>query len=246
MPVIATSLAFPMRTTKFSPKKPLGLFGGTFDPIHFGHLRLAEEAVDALNLAGVRWIPAGRPVLREAPQLSAQDRLAMVRLALGAHPRFELDPTEALAEQPSFTVPTLERLRRPEECGATRPLVLLIGADVFAGLQRWHRWTALFDLVHLAVAHRPGFPIDVARLPPELAEIYQARFSRQANVLANVSAGRIVSFPMTQLDISASKIRALLGQQQSARFLLPDALLSYIQDHHFYTENASPHENQPA
>ena len=115
-------------------RRPLGIFGGTFDPVHFAHLRLAEEAADALGLAGVRWIPAGRPALREAPRVSAGQRLEMVRLAIAGNPRFVLDEAEVRAAQPSYTVPTLERLRQPALCGAQRPLVLLVGAVAFAGM----------------------------------------------------------------------------------------------------------------
>ena len=113
----------------------LGIFGGTFDPVHFGHLRLAEEAADALKLSSVRWIPAGQPALREEPKVGARQRLDMVRLAIAGNPRFELDAAEVESEQTSYTVPTLERLRRPGVCGAHRPLVLLVGADAFAGIE---------------------------------------------------------------------------------------------------------------
>lgn len=222
--------------------KPLGLFGGTFDPVHFGHLRLAEEAADSLGLAQVRWIPAGQPAARGVPQVGAAQRLAMVRLAIADNPRFELDSGEvdaALADaaRPSYTVTTLERLRQATVCGAQRPLVLLVGADAFAGLVNWHRWERLFDLAHIAVACRPGFPVDPARLPDALARIYRQRHCPQGTALAGTPAGAIVSFSMTQLDISATKIRALLSKGASVRYLIPDAQLAYIRDHHLYPEN---------
>ena len=221
---------------------PLGVFGGTFDPVHFAHLRLAEEAADSLNLAQVRWIPAGQPACRATPQVGAAQRLEMVRLAIAGNPRFEVDSAEvdaALAddERPSYTVPTLERLRQPQVCGAQRPLVLLVGADAFAGLTRWHRWSSLLDLAHIAVAHRPGFPVDAASLPGALADVYHQRFSPEAAVLAAAPAGAIVSFAMTQLDVSATKVRALLSKRRSVRYLVPDALVAYIQEHHLYSEN---------
>jgi nicotinate-nucleotide adenylyltransferase len=216
---------------------PLGIFGGTFDPVHYGHLRLAEEALEALNLGDVRWIPAGQPARRTSPRVGAADRLSMVRLAIAGHQGFELDGAEVEAAQPSYTVPTLERLRRPEHIGEQRPLVLLLGADAFAGLGDWHRWASLFDLAHIGVAHRPGFPIDADRLPPALADIFRARFCADPAVLSQTPAGHIVSFAMTQLDISATKIRTLLSKGQSVRFLMPDALIDFIQQHHFYSEN---------
>lgn len=223
--------------TDTTTNAPLGIFGGTFDPVHYGHLRLAEEALEALNLGAVRWVPAGRPARRASPRVGAEDRLSMVRLALSGQPRFELDAAEVEAAQPSYTVPTLERLRRPEVLGEQRPLVLLLGADAFAGLGDWHRWTSLFDLAHIAVAHRPGFPIDADRLPPVLADVFRARFCDDPALLAQSPAGRIVSFAMTQLDISATKIRERLSKGQSVRFLMPDALIDLIRQHHFYSEN---------
>jgi nicotinate-nucleotide adenylyltransferase len=223
-------------TLSKAPGKPLGIFGGTFDPLHYGHLRLAEEAADALSLARVRWIPAGQPVLRGAPQASAAQRLEMVRLAIAGNPRFEVDAAEVDAERASYTVATLERLRAASVCGAQRPLVLLLGADAFANLLDWHRWPALFDLAHLAVAHRPGFALDPAELPPQLAECYRQRLCQDPAALCAAPAGRIAIFAMTPLDISATKIRALLSKHCSARYLLPDAVLAYIHDHHLYPE----------
>ena len=220
-----------------SASRPLGVFGGTFDPVHYGHLRLAEEALDALNLGAVRWVPAGQPALRASPRVGAEERLNMVRLAISDNPSFELDSSEVDAEQTSYTVPTLERLRRPECVGAQRPLVLLLGADAFAGLGNWHRWLSLFDLAHIAVAHRPGFPIDADRLPAPLAEIFRQRFCAEPALLNAAPAGRIVSFAMTPLDISATKIRTLLSKGQSARYLMPDAVIDFIQKHNFYPEN---------
>ena len=216
---------------------PLGVFGGTFDPVHCAHLRLAEEAADSLNLAQVRWIPAGQPACRGEPQVSAAQRLAMVRLAIAGNPRFELDSAEVDAAQPSYTVPTLARLRQSSVCGTQRPLVLLVGADAFAGLTLWHRWASLFDLAHIAVAHRPGFPVDAASLPGALAAVYRQRFCADPAALAVAPAGAIVSFAMTQLDISATKIRALLSKRRSVRYLIPDALVAHIQEHHLYSEN---------
>lgn len=215
---------------------PLGLYGGTFDPVHLGHLRLAEEAVDALGLAGVRWIPAGQPLLRETPRVAARQRLDMVRLATAGNPRFTVDPAEVEADRPSYTVPTLERLRRPDELGSERPLVLLLGADAFAGVSAWHRWEALFELAHVAVAHRPGYLLEAAALPPPLARVLEQRRSLDPADLRAVPAGRIVSFAMTSLDISATRIRAALSKGESVRYLLPDALIGYLQTHRLYTE----------
>lgn len=211
---------------------PLGILGGTFDPIHYGHLRMAEEARSALGLARVRLIPAGRPPHREQPAAAAQARLAMAGLAAQASPHLEVDPAEVLADAPSYTVPTLERLRA--ELGPEQPLVLLLGMDAFLGLAGWHRWRDLFDLAHLGVATRPGYTLGEQALPAALADEFQRRFSRQATELALAPAGRICSFAMTPLAISATAIRASLSHGGSPRFLLPDAVLDYIQAHHLY------------
>ena len=225
------------RMSEIRERKPLGVFGGTFDPVHVGHLRLAEEAADALELERVRWIPAGWPALRGTPSVAAAQRLEMVRLAIAGNPRFELDSAEVEAAQPSYTVPTLERLRRLDGIGAARPLVLLVGADAFAGMAGWHRWESLFELAHVGVAHRPGYPVEADALPPALAEIFRTRLSTAVADLKAAPAGRIATFAMTQLDVSATKIRALLSNRRSTRYLLPDALTAYIGQHHLYSEN---------
>lgn len=209
----------------------LGIFGGTFDPIHFGHLRLAEEALDHLGLSAILWIPAGQPPHRGTPRVTARHRMDMVQQAIGDHPAFLLDPSEVEADRPSFTVPSLERLRA--EYGRECPLLLLVGADAFAGLPTWHRWRDLFDLTHVAVAHRPGFPVEPAALPPELREQFERRRVDKAG-LEDRPAGGIVTFPMTQLAISATQIRQLLADGRSPRYLLPAAVLDYIETNHLY------------
>jgi nicotinate-nucleotide adenylyltransferase len=212
--------------------EPLGLFGGTFDPVHFGHLRLAEEAISHLGLSAVRWIPAGRPPHRGTPQVTPQQRLEMVLRSTAKNPRFFVDPAEVEAARASYTVETLERLRG--EFGHQQPLVLLVGADAFAGLSTWHRWRELFSLAHIAVSHRPGFPVERASLPDELASEFAERRAADPQVLAATGAGQIVTFAMTQLAISATQIRHLLSNGKSARYLLPDAVLDYIQLHQLY------------
>ncbi len=207
------------------PDAPLGVLGGTFDPIHLAHLRLAEEAREALGLERVRLIPAGDPPHREMPRCAAADRLAMVRLAAAGNPALEVDDGEVLARQKSYTVSTLERLRA--ELGAQRPLVLILGADAFAGLPAWHRWQEVLDLAHLAVATRPGHDRFGTELAPELDALRRERHGAAAD-LRTAAAGRIVAFDMTPLAISASLVRGLLRAGVSARYLLPDSVLDYI------------------
>lgn len=221
-------------TSSVSPKlsEPLGLFGGTFDPVHYGHLRLAEEAIAHLALGGVRWIPAGQPPHRGTPQVTAGQRLAMVRCATAGNPRFSVDAGEVEAAAPSYTVHTLERLRA--ELGEQQQLVLLVGADAFAGLATWHRWRDIFGLAHVVVSHRPGFPVETASLPHELATEFNDRRLTDVGALRASPAGGIATFAMTQLAISATQIRKLLANGLSARYLLPDDVLDYIQLHSLY------------
>ena len=211
---------------------PLGIMGGTFDPIHFGHLRLAEEARQALGLARVRLIPAGQPPHRDRPGTSARDRLAMTQLAVGQSAIFEVDNAEVLADRPSYTVLTLERLRK--ELGQDLPIVLLLGVDAFLGLASWHRWKELFDLAHIAIATRPGYVLATKLMQPPLAREFATRFASSPLQFKEAPAGKIMRFDLTPLAISATGIRKQLETGQSPRFLLPDPVLNYIQTHHLY------------
>lgn len=219
-----------------SHARPLGLLGGTFDPIHFGHLRLAEEAREALGLGELRLMPAGRPPHRGEPGSTPEDRLAMARLGAAGNPALRVDDAEVRAQQKSYTVLTLERLRA--EVGPQRPLVLILGADAFEGLPSWHRWTELFALAHIAVANRPGYAPHGRRWPatlsPELDAACRDRHTADAAALRNTPAGRVIPFDMTPLAISASLIRDLVRNGHSVRYLLPDSVLDYIAAHHLY------------
>ncbi|MDX5445437.1 MAG: nicotinate-nucleotide adenylyltransferase [Zoogloeaceae bacterium] len=208
---------------------PLGLFGGTFDPIHLGHLRLAEEARESLGLASVCFIPAGTPPHRDVPQTPAEHRLEMVRRAVSGNPAFSCDDAEVRSEGRSYTVLTLERLRAQH---GDRPLVLLLGADAFLGLAGWHRWQEIVRLAHIAVAGRPGHAAD--ELPAELRDLLGHRISHDAGRLRAAPAGAIVRFDMTPLAISATEIRAMLHNGRSPRYLLPDSVVDYIAAHSLY------------
>lgn len=217
--------------SRTDPAGPLGLFGGTFDPIHLGHLRLAETAREALGLERVRLIPAGQPPHRATPGASGNHRLAMARLATADNPAFEVDAAEVTAAQASFTILTLERLRA--ELGPERPLVLLLGVDAFLGLPTWRRWTELLDFAHLAVANRPGYSLDAAQMPAALADLVARRKASPA-ALGAAPAGAIVPFEMTPLAISATDIRARAAAGLSLRYLLPPPVVDYISRHQLY------------
>ena len=215
----------------------IGIFGGTFDPIHYGHLRLAEEMAAALGLREVHFIPAGRPPHRAAPQTSALHRLEMVRRAIAGNPGFVLDAREVRRAEaqrddtrPSYTVDTLSELR--EELGPEQPLYLLLGADAFLGLPSWHEWRRLFDLAHIAVAERAGTPLRQA-LAEDLQRALATRWATDAQGNPG-AAGSVRILPMTPLAISARAIREALATQKSVRYLLPDGVLDYLQQQHLY------------
>lgn len=207
----------------------IGILGGTFDPIHFGHLRLAEELAQQLDCAKVRFIPAGRPWHRGAPGATPAQRLEMVRLAIDGNPRFVLDAREASRNAPGYMVETLTELR--QEMGREQPLCLLLGADAFLGLSTWHRWRELFGLAHVAVAQRPGFALLQEQMDSQLREELEQRMSAD---LQGLPGGRIISCPMTPLAISATAIRAEIGAGRSPRYLLPESVLDYIQAQNLY------------
>ncbi len=219
-----------------SDSAPVGVLGGTFDPIHFGHLRLAEEAREALGLAQVRFIPAGDPPHRERPAVAPEQRLHMVRQAVAGNPDFIADDIEIRSGNKSYTVMTLERLRA--HYGENRPLVLILGADAFAGIPQWYQWGHLLDLAHIAVAGRPGFAWHAESMPSSLSEelhdICRKCLSNDMAELAHSPAGHIFTFEMTPLAVSASLIRTLLQAGRSIRYLLPASVLDYIETNRLY------------
>ena len=207
---------------------PIGVFGGTFDPVHFGHLRLAEEMAEVINLDRVLFIPAGQPPHRGTPRTAATHRLEMVRRAIDGNPRFVADAREVTSPRPSYTVDTLTALRA--ELGDDQPLWLLLGADAFLDLPSWHEWRQLFDLAHIAVAQRPGAPLMLSDAMPEpLKSEVLPRL-----VASGPAAGTVRLCAMTPLAISATAIRDTLARQGSVRYLLPDAVLDYIHEQKLY------------
>jgi len=213
--------------------KPVGILGGTFNPVHYGHLRIAEELADALALDEVRLMPANLPPLRDAPDVPGAVRLHMVRLAIAGNARLQADDREVSKTSLCYTVDTLATLR--DELGADCPLVLLIGADAFARLHRWHRWSELFALTHFAVAERGGHPSIVdAPLDPLLARELAARRVDDPAQLRASPAGAIYLAPTSVLQISATRIRALVSRGASARYLLPQPVLDYIREQGLY------------
>ena len=197
--------------------RPLAIFGGTFDPIHLGHLSVAWEASELLD-ADVRLMPASVPPHRPSPLANAQQRVAMLKAALQKQSRLTLDARELERSGPSYTIDTLVELRTEE---GDRPLVLLLGVDAFAGLPSWHRWRELFDVAHIGVLSRPGVEIT---MPDALLAEAAPRRTKDAAVLRAMPAGKLIELSVTPLEISATRIRELLAEGRDPRYLLPCGL----------------------
>lgn len=220
----------------------IGIFGGTFDPIHFGHLRTVTEVALALKLAQVRWLPAATPPHRPPPVASASQRLDMLRLALAGHPLFTVDTRELERSGRSYTVDTLKSLRA--EFGPTQPLCLILGDDAFRGIETWDRWYAIPDLAHLVVMQRPHAQ---ARPWPAAPAWASDRVTVDARALQAAPAGRIYFHAVRPQPISATQVRAALAAGEPVAHprsdLLPKAVADYIRDNHLYTpakeQNAS-------
>ncbi len=210
---------------------PIGILGGTFDPIHYGHLRMAEELAGWLALDQVRFIPASQPPHRSQPRTGVRHRVEMARLAIAGNARFTLDAREAEREGTSYTEETLTSLR--QELGPDLPLWLFMGADAFLGLNTWKNWQQLFALTNIAVAHRPGYRLAQAdALADDLRAVLQQHQVREA--APNRAAGQIILRPVSQLDISATAIRNAIREGKSPRYLLPEPALDYIHANHLY------------
>jgi len=192
---------------------PVGILGGTFDPVHNAHLRIGQLALDVLDLAQLLWIPTGAPGYRNAPVALAADRVAMLELALRGEPRYVIDRRELAPGASGYTVDTLRALRA--ERGPDVALVLLMGGDQFDKLETWHHWRDLFALARIAVFARPGWS-------PEVSDAVRA-------------AGPVERIDMPPLDISATAIRGRIARGKDVSLLVPREVLDYISSHHLYT-----------
>ena len=208
---------------------PIGILGGSFDPVHHAHLAIARTAQAALGLARILWIPGGTPPHRAAPLASADQRQAMLERALAGEPHWIVDTHELHKTTPCYTVETLAALRADPRrgLGAATPLVLLIGADQFAHLSAWHRWKDLLALAHLAVFTRPGWAVAEVADAAVRAE-FTARRDAPEGAWRARAAGAIVPVDMAPLDISSTAIRTRIAAGDTPRGLLPDAVLDYI------------------
>lgn len=206
----------------------IGVFGGTFDPVHFGHLRCALEILERLELDEVRMIPCGAPPHRDQPVATAARRSQMLAVALADEPRLTLDTRELQRAGPSYMVDTLDSLRA--EVGAT-PLCLIMGGDAFSGLPGWSRWQQLIGLAHIIVVRRSGWE------PPAgdaLGALIASHSVDDAGRLRSRPSGYLMFCEVTQLEISASRVRAILAAGLSPRYLLPETVLHLIYREQLY------------
>ena len=212
-----------------SPSGPVGVFGGTFDPVHYGHLRSALELVEHLELQQLRLMPCAVPPHRDIPTCHATHRAAMVELAVAGEPRLTCDKRELERRGTSYTIDSLVELRR--ELGEECSLALVMGCDAVLAITGWHRWQELLDWAHVVVIARPGW-----QLPAEgvVANWLQAHRLTGPGQLGARPCGGVLIEELRPLAISSTEIRSLLGAGRSARFLLPQAVLDYIQSHSLY------------
>lgn len=219
-----------MTVTSVSDDPPLHLMmGGTFDPVHIGHLRMAIELREQLGASEVHLVPCHIPPHRSTPGATSDDRLRMLEAAVKGEAGLCVDDRELRREAPSYTVDTLLELRR--ELGETSALALILGTDAFAGIDRWHRPEAILDLAHLIVIDRPGY-----RLPQgSVAE----RWVRDHGVktpagLKSVERGRLLTMQLSLLEVSATDVRKRIASGRSPRYLVPDPVWDYIRDKGLY------------
>jgi len=212
--------------------KPIGILGGTFDPVHFGHLRMAIECLERLALAEVRLIPLYALPHRQPPRTAPKHRLAMLKIAVGTVDNLKVDDCELRRKSISYTIDTISTLR---EKNKTMPVCLLMGTDAFNTLHTWHRWQSLLDYVHLVIAERPG----VTPIPEHagISALLDKHAVDDATVLHTTRNGKIFRLQIPWLDISATRIRDMLRMHHNPAYLLPDGVIDYIHAHHLYANS---------
>ena len=212
----------------------VGIFGGTFDPIHYGHLRIAEEIVKTVGLQKLYFVPAGMPRLRHSPVASPQHRVEIVRLAIQKNPDFVLDEREINRGGVSYSIDTVREFK--QEFGEEIRLCFVLGADAFINLPEWNNWKELFNLCHFIVSTRPGYTLTLIKelLSKELREECSQRWVSNTESLRKDTSGLIFIASTTMLDISATSIRAHIADGRSVRHLIPSVTVNYISENKLY------------
>ncbi len=210
----------------------VGILGGTFNPIHYGHLRMAQELADGLGMDEVRFIPSANPPHKESVTVSAEHRAKMVELAIADNPLFTIDKRELERDGASYTIDTLISLR--EELGNDTALCLMMGSDAFIKLNSWYRWQELLDYAHIILVQRPNQGKPQETLPDELQTLLRDHYAENVSALREENAGLINMQAISTHDISATGIRENLKHGVSVRYLLPEDVVGYIQQHQLY------------
>jgi nicotinate-nucleotide adenylyltransferase len=213
----------------------VGLFGGTFNPVHWGHLRTALEIKKALRLTRMLLVPCGSPPHREQPDVNSETRLAMLKAAVTGYSELEIDDRELKRTGPSYTVDTLQSLHNemPEQS-----FVLCVGVDAFLQFNTWHRWQDIFNLAHIVIAHRPGWSMEsiADKAPKALQTEIEQRYISNPEQLNQNNSGLILELKVTQIDISSSDIRQRIINNEPISELVPEAVVEIIQQHNLYKE----------
>ena len=210
--------------------EPVALFGGTFDPIHYGHLRCAEEVRQKLGLSKLYLLPSGTPPHRDTPAATVEQRMEMLQLARLEFPQLFIYDHETRRSGLSYMVDTLREMRSGLE---SRPLFLLVGQDAANQLHTWFQWELLFELSHIVILTRPGAP---ALYPPELAEQIQLHSESDVQELFKSEAGCVLQLQVEPVDVSATVIKRILRSGGSPESMLPAAVLEYINKNRLYLD----------
>lgn len=203
----------------------IGIYGGTFNPVHFGHLRTALEVGELFQLDALRLIPCRLPPHRQLPQVDGELRWQMLQRAVADTPALTPDRRELDRDGPSYMIDTLQSLAQENPAHG---LLLFIGTDAFAGLEHWHRWHSLFEFAHIVVMTRPGYQM------PALSTFLQQRLCHEHTALRQQKAGNLLFQPVTALEISSTAIRDIIAAGRNPKFLLPDAVIDFIHQHQLY------------
>ena len=222
-----------MSTQAEATTAPLALFGGTFDPVHYGHLRCAEEARQKLELASLALLPAGQPAHRAMPRASSEQRLDMLQLALKEFPNLTVDRREIDRDGPSYMVDTLTDIRQqwPE-----RPVHLLIGQDAVNKLDSWHQWLSLFELANIVILTRPSAMVAYSQ---ELTEEIDKRSVKSASQINSNPAGKVLPMQVAAIDISATMIKSIIRLGRVPKGMMPATVWSYIVENNLYQHTAT-------
>lgn len=209
-------------------KHPIGIFGGTFDPIHYGHTKIAEVLIQSLDLQEMLFIPNKKPMYRKHPAASAEDRLAMVRLATSKNPKFIVNDLELHRPGPTYSIDTITTLR---ERMPNQPLCLILGTDVFSKMNSWHNWKAIPSLVHLVIINRPKVTLPHE---PWLSDLLKEREITDSKKLQSAPGGYIFQHELKPMLISATEIREKLNTGDDVSAEIDPDVLRYIKQHHLY------------